>query len=130
LSAQILKARTGKKCSLQGTQLGSIPPGHLRSEIAFSRTCNIPNFISCEYRIALFPLETLHWLSAWLRNCMSTSTFVQCKIFLEGTLLASDQQVVDWKQRPQLSLHDCSTLSISTDCTAISVSSCVMDRKT
>ena len=38
------------------------PPDHLRSEISFSRTCNIPNLISCLYRIELLPLVTLHQL--------------------------------------------------------------------
>jgi len=39
-------------------------PEHLRSEISFLRTCNIPNLISCIYRIALWKRFTV---------CVSTS---------------------------------------------------------
>jgi len=39
-------------------------PEHLRSEISFLRACNIPNLISCIYRIAL---------SQRFTDCVSTS---------------------------------------------------------
>jgi len=39
-----------------------VPPNPLRSEISFSRTCNIPKLISYIYRIAFFLLEMLHLL--------------------------------------------------------------------
>ena len=38
----------------------------LRSEISFSRTCNIPNLISYIYRIALLTLQTLYWLCVYI----------------------------------------------------------------
>ena len=61
----------------------AVPPDYLRSEISFSHTCNIPNFLSdtawnaslvvCAHGCAIV--------------CALKQRFSQCKIFLEGTLL-------------------------------------------
>jgi len=37
-------------------------PEHLRSEISFLRTCNIPNCISHS------PVETFHWMCVYIRD--------------------------------------------------------------
>jgi len=63
------------QCSLCGAQVCNcaVPANHLRNETSFSRTCNIPNFISytCIYRTDLLPRETLHWLC--LHGCTVAS---------------------------------------------------------
>jgi len=63
-----------------------VPPGHLRSEILFLPTCNIPNLISYIYCMAL---ETLYWSCVHLiAQLHEHQNNVQCKIFLEETLIA------------------------------------------
>jgi len=71
----------------------AIPRDNLRSEISFSRTCNIPNLISYIYNralVAFVTLETFHFCvsTTWLSKCMRTKTNI-CLVqnFLEGTLL-------------------------------------------
>jgi len=76
-------------------------PEHLRSEISFLRTCNIPNLISHS------SVETFHWflcLHGCEIACALNQTFAQCKIFLQGTLLATNftnfcKHIDKWNKR-------------------------------
>ena len=66
------------------------PPEHLRNEILFSRSYNLPNLISYIYRIS--PFHRLNrftgCVSAWSRMiaCPIKQTFARCEIFSRGTL--------------------------------------------
>jgi len=74
------------------TKVSNCPvlPDYLRSEIWFSLTCNIPNLISCIYRITLLALKSFTivvYLHGCTTACALKQTFPQCKVFLEGTLI-------------------------------------------
>ena len=60
------------------------PAVHLRSEVSFLRTCNIPNLISYTNRTALLKrftdcVSTWFWIA-----CALKQTFAKYKIFLQG----------------------------------------------
>jgi len=78
-------------------------PEHLRSEISFLRTCNIPNLISYVHGIALSKRFTGCVSTSGVSNtlcvynlhgceiaCALKQTFAQCTIFLQGTLLVTN----------------------------------------
>ena len=65
------------------------PPGHLCSEISFSRTCNIPRFNIVCISHSRSPLKTLLCLCACAIACALKQKFSQCKIFFGGTLVHS-----------------------------------------
>ena len=88
-----------------------MPPGHLRSEISFSRACNVTNLISHIYGIALLRLK--HFIvgvSTWLCNfvrmvvhgsllvcqhgcaCARKQTSAQRAICLQGTTAGSNNR--------------------------------------
>jgi len=60
------------------------PPDRLRSEISFSRTCNIQNLILCVYRLKRFTgcVSMVAQMRASLKQ-----KFAQRKFFLDGTLM-------------------------------------------
>jgi len=77
------------------------PPEHLRSEISFLRTYNIPNLTSHIYRIALSKISLV---VSNMVACALTQIFAQCKTFLQGTLLVTNftnlcRHVDKWNKR-------------------------------
>ena len=64
----------------------SIPPHHLRSEVSFSRTCNIPYLISYIYHIAFL---TLHQLCGYMVHQLCGYMVAQLDTHLKKYLLSA-----------------------------------------